>query len=204
MPNTIAQYSIQWQRIGNMQSSASSILTVISIIATLMIGVISQIDDINKLLVSLKIFSYSFYISFIFSFLYLFIAAYFVFKVLKPKYVEILLYPTNLQEVLINESCSLLESNEDNPNNIALTADTLMLSKVDEEINNIHNTVEENQKNYKKCVVSSFLSLTASFITLGHAVNSIFNHNIFFITIVGLFGYLCLFGLIPIFYNREK
>jgi len=53
------QYSVQWQKIGNMQTSAGSILTVLSLIVSLMIGIISQISNTEKLLNELGIFKYS-------------------------------------------------------------------------------------------------------------------------------------------------
>ncbi len=193
-----AQYSVQWQKIGNMQSSASSILTVISIIASLMVGVISQISDVNLLLSSLGSFSYSFYLAFLFAFIYLFIAGYFVFSVIKPKSVDVVKYPVKLQEILISETQYADDGNHDIP----LIVDSTMLLKVNEEIVNIHDVVEKNQKNYNKCLVSSFFSLLSSFIALGHVVSPIFKGNIFIMSIVGILGYLCILGLIYIF--REE
>ena len=51
-----AQYSVQWQKIGNMQTSAGAILTVLSLIVSLMIGIISQPME---LLNNLGVFKYS-------------------------------------------------------------------------------------------------------------------------------------------------
>ena len=53
------QYSVQWQKIGNMQTSAGSILTVLSLIVSLMIGIISQIYQPEELLNKLGVLKYS-------------------------------------------------------------------------------------------------------------------------------------------------
>jgi hypothetical protein len=197
------QQTIQWQKIGNMQSSAGSILTVISIISSLMIGIITQVNDITMLLRSLGIFVFSFYISLLFSLIYLIISAYFVFQIIKPKEINVLENPELLQENILAEVLPKIEGKDDSIE-IELLVDTTVLLKIDDEIKSTEGVLVRNQMYYKKCLKASFLSLIVSFITLGHVVSRIFTNNCFYITIVGILGYLSILGLIFIFLGGKK
>ena len=197
------QYGIQWQKIGNMQSSAGTILTIISIIASLMVGTIVQISDIENLIKSLGIFSYSFYLAFIFSFIYLIIAAVYVYQVIKVKYVNVLKSPKEIQDNVLQELSGELRIS-DHQNSIQLLVDTNILLKVDEEIKEVGKVLHKNQKNYEKCLKASFLSLFATFLTLGHVISNIFFNNVFYRTVIAILCYFLILGIVVIFWEGEN
>lgn len=197
------KYSVQWTKIGNMQSSASSILTVISIIASLMFGIITQVQDINKLTISLGVFIYSFYITVLFSFIYLTIASVCVFNVIKPKNVTVLQNPIIINTAIENSIVSRVQPSDDELR-ICNSIDLDMLLKLNDEISDVEDILNGNQKWYNRCLIASFLSLLSSFISLAHiGINTFMNVN-FYITVVGTIGYACTLGIFFIFTPRSK
>jgi hypothetical protein len=154
------------------------------------------------LLRSLGIFAFSFYISLLFSFIYLIISAYFVFQIIKPKEINVLKSPGALQTDILTEVLPEIDGKD--PIEIELLVDTNMLLKIDDEIKSVEEVLSKNQMRYKKCLRASFLSLVVSFITLGHVISEIFTNNCFYITIVGILGYLNILGLIFIFFGGKN
>lgn len=204
------QYSVQWQKIGNMQTSAGSILTVLSLIVSLMIGIISQISDTSNLLNKLWIFKYSLYITFIFSVIYLIISAFFVYGILKPKKLEILKYPACMKELI---SKTIIDQiNDDNEDNNGCDSeiqkcfeiDTNMMLNLNEEIEEVHKILSKNQSNYSKCLLSSFFSLFSCIIALLHVIAELFKNNTFYISVVGILGYLSMVGIIVIIFGGKS
>lgn len=190
-----SQYSVQWQKIGNMQTSAGSILTVLSIIISIMLGIISQIDKPKELLQSFGVFKYSFYISFIFSFVYLAISAFFVYGIIKPKDLDILKLPLEIKERISKEVIDTITADSLEIEK-CYEVETYMMLKLNEEIENIHKLLEANQKRYGQCLLSSFFSLFSCIICLVHITGDVFNNNAFYISVVGILGYLSAVGII--------
>lgn len=184
-----------------MQSSAGGILTVIAIIASLLIAVISQLNNAAEILQKMGVFSYSFYLLFLFSFIYLGFASYYTFQVIRPKLVSVLKEPIELYENIESETSSQI-SNEISINEISQIVSLNALLKMNEEIRSLGIILKKNQTSYRKCLLASFLSLGSSFLALGHIVSASIFGNDFFVTIIGVVGYLCIIGLIPLFFTK--
>ena len=196
------QYSVQWQKIGNMQTSAGSILTVLSLIVSLMIGIISQVSSPDELLKKLGIFKYSLYISFVFAIIYLLISAFFVYGIMKPKKLDILKYPANMKE-LISQGIIEQVAEDDDDTQKYFEIDTNMMLNLNEEIEEIHKMLIKNQANYSRCILASFFSLFSCIIALLHVIPNLFRNNSFYITIVGILGYFSIIGIIIIIFKRN-
>ena len=194
------QYSVQWQKIGNMQTSAGAILTVLSLIVSIMIGIISQITNPVELLNQLGVFKYSFYISFIFTIVYLTISAFFVYGILKPKKLDILKYPSEMNQLISQNIIEQLNEN-DTDTQKCFEIDANMMLHLNEEIQNVHNILQENQKRYSKCILASFFSLFSCIIALLHVISDLFTNSTFYISVVGILGYLSILGLIVIIFR---
>ncbi|EPF25736.1 hypothetical protein HMPREF1221_01727 [Treponema socranskii subsp. paredis ATCC 35535] len=197
------QYSVQWQKIGNMQTSAGSILTVLSLIVSLMIGIISQISNTEKLLNELGIFKYSLYISFVFAIIYLIISAFFVYGIMKPKKLDILKYPASMKDLISKDIIDQI-SNSDNEIQKCFEIDTKMMLNLNEEIEGIHNILSKNQANYSKCILASFFSLFSCIMALLHVIIELFKNNTFYISIIGILGYLSILGIIVIIFGGKS
>ena len=198
-----SQYSVQWQKIGNMQTSAGSILTVLSIIISIMLGIISQIEKPKELLQSLGVFKYSFYISFVFAFVYLAISAFFVYGIIKPKGLDILKLPLEIKERISQEIIDTITA-DSSEIEMCYEVETNMMLKLNEEIANIHKILEISQKRYGLCLLSSFFSLFSCIICLVHITGGIFNNNVFYISVVGILGYLSVLGIIALIIKGAK
>jgi magnesium-transporting ATPase (P-type) len=198
-----SQFPLQWQRLGNMQQSASSLLTLISIISALMIGIISQITEIEMLINSLKKFRYSFYVSLIFSFIYLIIALIFMFFLLKPKITSKLKNPKFQLEQLREETEKDLEKTNDKISTIGYANSSLILT-INKEIIELEEIIDKNHCYYWKCLISSIFSLMSSFIVLFHLSVQIFKTPSFLLSIVGVFSFLLGIGFILLIIFPKK
>lgn len=198
-----SQFPLQWQRLGNMQQSASSLLTLISIISALMIGIISQINDIGKLISFLGVFKYSFYVSLVFSFLYLVIALIFMFFLLKPKITRKLKNPVYQLVQLKNEAEQELEKSDNKISTIGYANSSLIVT-INEKISEVEEIIDNNHFYYWKCLIASIFSLISSFIVLFHLSIQIFNTPSFLLSIVGVIGYLLSIGFILLIIYPKK
>lgn len=194
------QYGAHWQRIGNMQASAGGVLTVIAIIASLLVAVTSQLSNVEEFLRQLGNFSYSFHLTFLFSFIYLTFASAYTYQVVKPKTASVLKNPVALYENVEKEISSQIDDNM-SIDSISQVVDLNILFKVDEEIKSLGEVLSKNQHHYRKCLLASFMSLGASFIALGHIVANSLHGSALSLVIVGVLGYLCVLGLIPLMIN---
>ena len=198
-----AQYSVQWQKIGNMQTSAGSILTVLSLIVSLMIGIISQISQPGALLNKLGVFKYSLYISFVFTIIYLTISAFYVYGILKPKKLDVLKYPSEMHQLISKSIIDQLKANDTDIQK-CYEIDTNMMFHLNEEIENVHDILQKNQKRYSKCILASFFSLFSCIIALLHVISDLFANNTFYITFVGILGYFSIVGLLVIIFKGNS
>lgn len=194
------QYGAHWQRIGNMQASAGGVLTIIAIIASLLVAVTSQLSNVEEFLRQLGVFAYSFHLAFLFSFIYLTFASIYTYQVVKPKSASVLKNPTTVYENVEKEVSGQIDDNM-SIDSISQVVDLNILFKVNEEIKSLDNVLSSNQRHYRKCLLASFMSLGASFIALGHIVANSLLGSSFSVAIVGVLGYLCILGLIPLFIN---
>lgn len=194
------QYSAHWQRIGNMQTSAGGVLTVIAIIASLLVAVTSQLTDVEEFLRQLGVFSYSFHLAFLFSFIYLVFASAYTYQVVKPKAASVLKDPVSVYENVDKEIAEQIEESM-SVDCVSQIVGLNVLFKFNEEIISLDEILWKNQSYYRKCLLASFMSLGASFIALGHIVASSLLGSSFSVVIVGVLGYFCVLGLIPLIIN---
>ena len=199
-----AQYPLQWQRIGTMQQSAGSLMTLISIVAALIVGILTQIDDADRLLVALGNYRYSFYLTLVFSFIYLIIALGMIFRLLRPKEIDNLRSAVDLLEPTQRAAEAELQRSGDYESALAC-ANIVLTDTISMNIREVDNVLKNNHRSYWKCLISAFFSLGCSFAVLGHLVIGVISTPDMVKVLIGIVGYaLCLGVVLVILYPRRS
>ena len=165
------QYSIQWTRLGNLQSSSGILFTFVSLIEALVIAVVSQNFENLKVLEN-KIFVSAFYILFFSSLLFMVLACIFMVLILRSKTFAGISNPVELQDELDAVGEQNQSLNEDDLNKLI---NDLLIAKVNAEIEEIDGILSKNRKNYSKCLISSVCSFICSFSSLMFVCSSVFS-----------------------------
>lgn len=165
------QYSIQWTRLGNLQSSSGILFTFVSLIEALVVAVVSQNFENLKVLEN-KIFASAFYILFFSSLLFMVLACVFMVLILRSKTFAGISNPVELQDELDAVGEQNQSLNEDDLNKLI---NDLLIAKVDAEIEEIDGILSKNRKNYSKCLISSVCSFICGFSSLMFVCSSVFS-----------------------------
>ena len=196
------QYSVQWTKIGNLQTSAGSVLSLISLVSAVLLGVISAQKSISFTTENISYINLAFYVSTVMSIIYMVLSCVFMYLLLRTKYIQVLPNPSILQEQIIGSLESVKDSyNEDQQ---VLLSSTLLLEKINQEIINTDTVLNKNRFWYGKCLNSSFFSLISRILALLFVNSHIFNNNNFFLSIISICSYLILLSFfILIFFPRR-
>lgn len=186
-----------------MQSSAGAVLTVIAIVASLLVAISSQVDVLDDLTARLDAPLYSFAVSFCLAFIYLFISAFFAFKVISPKTVNVLTNPLSLYEMVDSEVAGQIDESM-SAEQISIAVHFNVLLKLNEELVSIESILTLNQRAYGRCLLAAFWSFTCSFIALLHVALGNFLNIQFASVMLCLLGYFCVLGLIHLLVSVQK
>lgn len=197
-----SQYAVQWNKIGNLQTSASSVLTLISLVAAIVLGAVTSKNTLNGIgEISYK--EIAFYISIIMSIIYMILACIFMYIILRTKYIKGLKNPTEVHKEII-ESLTEVDSSYTYEKQLLYTT-TLLLEKINDEIINTDEVLKKNRFWYNKCLNSSFLSLLGSVLSLLFVNGDMFKNNNFYISVLSILSYLLLISMfIIIFFPRRE
>ena len=198
-----SQYAVQWNKIGNLQTSASSVLTLISLVAAIVLGVVTSkntpafIDEISYQ-------GIAFYISIIMSIVYMILACVFMYMILRTKYVKGLRTPTEVHKEIIEALTEVNQTYTEGQQLLYTT--TLLLEKINDEIINTDEVLKKNRFWYSKCLNSSFFSLSGSILSLLFVNGDMFKNNNFYISVLSILSYLLLISvfIIIFFLRRDK
>lgn len=196
------QYSVQWTKIGNLQTSAGSVLTLISLVSAVLLGVISTQKSIPFTTGNISYINLAFYISTVMSIIYMVLSCIFMYLLLRTKYVQALPNPSILQAQII-ESLESVKGNYTEDQQVLLSS-TILLEKINQEIENTDIVLSKNRFWYGKCLNSSFFSLISSILALLFVNANIFSNSNFFLSIISIFSYAIGLSLfVIVFFPRR-
>ncbi len=140
-------YSVEWQRVGNMQQSSSIISAIIIIVySTIVVLITNNIDGLNK-------YKEIFYTLIILNTVFLVTSFFYFFKLLKPKNIDGLNTPLNINKEIPTEDKLL---------------DKLMQLNIylDKSIGNISDFIKTKYHIFIKCFLFSIFTLCLQFCLL--------------------------------------
>ena len=194
------QYSIQWTRAGNLQSSSGILFTFVSLIETAVIAIITQSFE-NLHFLNNYILATVFYTLFFSSILFMIFACVFMLLILKTKQINGISNPVELQDEL-DSLIATNVSSTDELRNEKLVND-LLITKINGEIEEMDSVMSKNRRYYSKCMVASIFSFVCSFSSLLFVCSPVFSKiNIVSIVPV-LLGGLIFLGVFLIFFFQK-
>lgn len=188
-----SQIASTWTRIGNMQQSASILLTMQTFIITIIFTYLTSTDFSNyQFHLKLFIFVFAF-----FSIFYSVVAFVFLLKILAPKKTLGLASASRYNELILKQAYQQIGNDSLPESDIQAVVNVITIELVSKVNSSIENVVDKNQISYSYCLNSSIISFFSSLVLIVFCSSIIvgFTYNIDTIFIIFLLIILVIFIL---------